>query len=164
MTFHVVSDPAQVKEIMRRTDDFVPTNALTSVVPLCAAARRILSGVRFALPPVLASASGEQHRRVRHLVAGFFSPAKVAAIGPRIRELTRERLQITAAALEAGPADLADILARHIPPVIMSELTGLACPELTLLKRWSRDSLELFWGWPDQDRQVQLAHSAAEFY
>ncbi|MCY0903352.1 cytochrome P450 [Arthrobacter sp. H14-L1] len=164
MTFHVVSDPEQVKEIMRRTDDFVPANALTSVMPLGAAARRILSRVRFALPPVLASATGEQHRRVRRLVAGFFTPAKVAAIGPRIRELTRERLGITAAALDDGPVDLADVLARHIPPVIMSELTGLDCPELTLLKRWSRDSLELFWGWPDEDRQVHLAHSAAEFY
>ncbi len=164
MTFHIVSDPDQVRDIMRRTDEFVPTNALTSVVPLCAAARRILSRVRFALPPVLASATGEQHRTVRRLVAGFFTPAKVAGIGPRIRELTRERLQTTAGALEDGPTDLADVLARHIPPAIMSELTGLACPELTLLKRWSRDSLELFWGWPDEDRQVHLAHSAAEFY
>ena len=58
MSFHVVSDPAEVREVMRRTEDFLPTNALTSVVPLAPAALRILSRARFALPPVLASATG----------------------------------------------------------------------------------------------------------
>ncbi len=36
--------------------------------------------------------------------------------------------------------------------------------DVPALKAWSRDSLELFWGWPDEDRQLELAHSAAEFY
>ncbi|PYI69446.1 cytochrome P450 [Arthrobacter livingstonensis] len=164
MTFTVISDPARVREVMRRTDDFAPTNALTSVVPLAPAALRVLSRARFALPPVLASATGAQHRAVRTLVGRFFTPAKVAAIGPRVRELTRERLAAASAGLGAGTVDLADALARHIPPVIMAELTGQPTPELALLKRWSRDSLELFWGWPDPDRQVLLAGSAAEFY
>ena len=32
------------------------------------------------------------------------------------------------------------------------------------LKRWGLDSMELFWGWPDEARQLELAHSAADFY
>ncbi|NMR28729.1 cytochrome P450 [Crystallibacter degradans] len=164
MSFHVVSDPAEVREVMRRTEDFLPTNALTSVVPLAPAALRILSRARFALPPVLASATGTKHRDVRKLVAGFFTPAKVAAIGPRVRELTRERTAATAELLHHGPVDLADAVAKHVPPVIMAELTGVRCPDLDILKRWSRDSLELFWGWPAEDRQPALAESAAEFY
>lgn len=171
MSFTVISDPAVVKEVMRRTDDFAPTNALTSVVPLAPATLRRLSRVRFALPPVLASATGEQHRAVRSMVARFFTPAKVAAIAPRVRELVREQLAGAAAKLAAGQAaleaptvDLADAVARHIPPVIMAELTGQPVPDLGLLKRWSQDSLELFWGWPDPDRQLVLAESAAAFY
>jgi len=164
MSFHVVSDPAEVREVMRRTEDFLPTNALTSVVPLAPAALRILSRARFALPPVLASATGAKHRHVRKLVAGFFTPAKVAAIGPQVRELTRVRTVATTELLHHGPVDLADAVAKHIPPVIMAELTGVRCPDLDILKRWSRDSLELFWGWPAEDRQPILAESAAEFY
>ncbi|AUI51354.1 cytochrome P450 [Arthrobacter crystallopoietes] len=164
MSFHVVSDPAEVREVMRRTEDFLPTNALTSVVPLAPAALRILSRARFALPPVLASATGAKHRQVRKLVAGFFTPAKVAAIGPQVRELTQVRTAETAELLQHGPADLADAVAKHIPPIIMAELTGIRCPDLDVLKRWSRDSLELFWGWPPEDRQPVLAESAAEFY
>lgn len=79
-------------------------------------------------------------------------------------ELTLQRCQVAAAVLDSGPVDLADIIGRHIPPVIMDELTGITSPELGLLKRWSRDSLELFWGWPDEERQLLLAGSAAEFY
>lgn len=164
MNYLVVGEPATVKEVMRRTDDFAPSNALTSVVPLAPATLRILSKARFALPPVLASATGEGHRRVRKAVAGFFTPAKVAAVTPQVRELTRHHLALTAAALTAGPVDLSLSLARHVPPVIMAELTGQDNPPLEDLKLWSRDSLELFWGWPSPERQLELAGSAAEFY
>lgn len=164
MSYTVIGEPSQVRDIMRRTDDFAPTNALTSVVPLAPATLRILSKVRFALPPVLASATGAQHRAVRTMVGRFFTPAKVAAIEPRVRELARQRLAATSVALGQGPVDLAESVGRHIPPVVMAELTGQPTPELELLKRWSTDSLELFWGWPAAERQLGLAASAAEFY
>lgn len=164
MSYLIIGDPTQVRDIMRRTEDFAPTNALTSVVPLAPATLRILSKVRFALPPVLASATGARHRAVRTMVGGFFTPAKVAAIEPRVRELARDRLAAAAIALQRGPVDLARSVGGHIPPVVMAELTGQPTPEPDLLKRWSMDSLELFWGWPDPDRQLVLAASAAEFY
>ncbi|AIY00127.1 hypothetical protein ART_0528 [Arthrobacter sp. PAMC 25486] len=164
MSYLIVGDPTQVRDIMRRTEDFAPTNALTSVVPLAPATLRILSKVRFALPPVLASATGAQHRAVRTLVGKFFTPAKVAAIEPLVRELARHRLAAASTALQRGPVDLAESVGRHIPPAVMAELTGQQIPELDLLKRWSTDSLELFWGWPDPDRQLLLAASAGEFY
>ena len=194
MTLTSISSPQLVKEVMRRTEDFMPSNALTSVVDLAPGTLRILAKARFALPPVLASATGEEHRAVRTMVGKFFTPAKVTGISALVRELSAERLAVTAAALGQGarapeiPApeipdhaalhhgtenggvpdhrvvDLAESIAMHIPPVIMAELTGQPMPELSLLKRWSQDSLELFWGWPGPERQQQLAHSAAEFY
>lgn len=164
MSYTVIGDPAQVRDIMRCTDDFAPTNALTSVVPLAPATLRALSKVRFALPPVLASATGAQHRAVRTIVGRFFTPAKVAAIEPRVRELAQHRVAATSIALGQGPVDLAESVGRYIPPVVMAELTGQPAPELDLLKRWSTNSLELFWGWPDPNRQLVLAQSAAEFY
>lgn len=164
MSYTVISEPEQVREIMRRPDEFVPSNALTSVVPLAPATLRLLAKARFALPPVLASATGAQHRAVRTMVGRFFTPAKVAALEPRIRELARERVSATGRDLARGSVDLAASVGRHIPPVIMAELMGQSSPELDLLKQWSRDSLELFWGWPDPDRQLVLARSAADFY
>lgn len=153
-----------MREVLRRIHDFEPTNALTSVVPLSTAALRVLSRAGFALPAILASATGERHRAVRRIVAAFFTPAKVAALRPRVSELTDARCRVAVDALSHGPVDLADMVGRHIPPLIMQELTGTGCPDLRTLKRWSRDSLELFWGRPDAQRQLELAHSAVELY
>jgi cytochrome P450 len=163
VSYHVVREPAQVAEVLRRHDVFLPTNALTSVVALHPATLRVLNSVGFALPPVLASATGRQHRTVRGVVTRFFTPDKVAAIRPRVIELTHAHCRTVARQLRSGTADLATV-AHQVPPVIMSELIGLRLPDLEVLKRWSQDSLELFWGWPDPDRQLQLASSASEFY
>lgn len=46
----------------------------------------------------------------------------------------------------------------------MQKLTGIPVPPMEFLKRWSQHSLELFWGWPDEQRQLVLATSAAEFF
>jgi cytochrome P450 len=163
VSWQVVREPRAVTEVLRRYDDFVPTNALTSVVTLHPATLRALSRVGFALPPVLASATGQQHRTMRQVVARFFTPEKVAAIRPRVIELTRAYCRTVAEQLQTASADL-NTVAHPVPPMIMSELIGLPLPQLRLLKRWSQDSLELFWGWPDASRQLELAVSASDFY
>lgn len=163
--YRVVDDPAAVREVLRRPDDFSPANALTHAVPLTAAAMRTLARVGFALPPVLASAEGPEHLRVRRVVAGFFSPARVAEQEPLMRSLTRERCAPLRQRLAAGDeVDLAAGLAVHVPPVVMERLTGVPTPPLDQLATWSRDSLELFWGWPDEERQGVLARSAADYF
>lgn len=162
--YFTVSDPQQVREVLQRTTEFLPTNALTAVEPLGPEALRVLARVGFALPPVLASATGDEHLRIRKLVARFFSPAKVAAVGDRVAALAREQAAGARPALEQGSTlDLGERVG-GIPAQIMWELIGVSGPPQKSLQRWSRDSLELFWGWPDARRQVELAHGAAEFY
>lgn len=162
MTYRLISEPAAVREVLRRPVDFPPTNALSAVTPLHPRALRTLHKAGFTLPPVLASASGELHTRVRRVVAGFFTPAAIAATAPAILELSEQHVTQANRRLAAGPVDLAAAIAGPVPFAIMQELTGINCP--STLKQWSRDSLELFWGWPDAPRQMHLAHAAAEFY
>jgi cytochrome P450 len=163
-SFCVVREPTLVREVLSRVEDFTPDNALTAVTPLSIPALRVLGAVGFALPPVLASATGTPHARTREIVARFFSPARVQEVGPRVVAVTEQRAEIASAALQRGPVDLVDVVTRHIPAVVMGELIGLTPPSIDLLQRWSRDSLELFWGWPDPERQLELAASAADFY
>lgn len=158
----MISDPVAVRQVLGRPEDFLPTNALTAVVPLSPGALRTLREAEFALPPVLASAAGQLHAQVRRVVAGFFTPAAIAAIAPTVIQLTEQRAKQVNVLLNAGPVDLAEEIAHRIPLTIMQQLIGIECPES--LKKWSQDSLELFWGWPDSDRQLELAVSAAAFY
>ncbi|XAS73315.1 cytochrome P450 [Micrococcaceae bacterium Sec5.1] len=163
--YKVLRDPDTVREVLHRPDDFSPANALLAVTPLTGQALRVLQKARFALPPVLASNHSPSHAAIRKVVAGFFTPAKVAAMEPRIRQLSRESAAGAAQLLSsAGSVDLVQAVAAYPPAVIMLEMLGLPVRDLPQLKAWSLDSLELFWGWPDPARQLELAHTAADFY
>ncbi len=161
----VVRDPDVVREVLQRPVDFSPANALVAVTPLAGPALRVLQRVRFALPPVLASNDTDTHAGIRKIVAGFFTPATVAAMEPRIRELAQEAARNAADQLaRSGQVDLVQTVAAFPPAIVMLEILGLPVRDLADLKRWGLDSMELFWGWPDEARQLELAHSAAGFY
>lgn len=167
--YRVVADPQQIKQILLQPDLFTPDNALLTAIDLEPATLRILAAERFSLPPVLASASGAAHRQVRGIVAGFFSPKKVAAqrayVESRVAQIVAElAADARAGGTEAGTVDLATRLADLIPPEVMERMTGVPAPPLADLKRYSRHSLELFWGWPPAERQIELAHTAVEFH
>ncbi|WP_115788578.1 cytochrome P450 [Arthrobacter silvisoli] len=163
--YRVVREPAEVREVLHRPDDFGPANALLAVTPLSGPALRILQGARFALPPVLASNDTSSHPGIRKVVAGFFTPATVESMEPRIRQLAKEAAYEAANGLAAaGSVELVQAVAALPPAVVMLEMLGLPVRDLPELKAWSLDSLELFWGWPGPERQLELARSAADFY
>ncbi|HWM06940.1 MAG TPA: hypothetical protein VNP92_31770, partial [Actinophytocola sp.] len=163
--YWVVDDPALAREVLLDPETFRPDNAVLAHTPLSVKALRVLSAVGFALPPTLANNAGESHRPIRAAVARFFSPARVAAIEPLTRSLTAARVAEAEAALARGEqVDLVEAVAAEPPALVVLDLLGLREVDVPALKAWSRESLELFWGWPDEDRQLELAHSAAEFY
>ncbi|GAA4044515.1 hypothetical protein GCM10023063_34010 [Arthrobacter methylotrophus] len=163
--YMVVREPAAVREVLHRPEDFSPANALIAVTPLSGPSLRVLQRARFALPPVLASNHTDSHAGIRKVVAAFFTPATVGAFEPRIRGIARDAALAAVKILEtAGQVDLVQAVAAYPPAIVMLELLGLPVRDLEELKAWSLDSLELFWGWPDAERQLELAHSAAEFY
>jgi len=163
--YWAVDDPALAREVLLDPDTFRPDNAVLAHTPLSVKALRVLSAVGFALPPTLANNAGESHRPIRAAVARFFSPARVAAVEPLTRSLTAARVAEASAALAAGEqVDLVEAVAAEPPALVVLDMLGLREVDVPALKAWSRESLELFWGWPDEDRQLELAHSAAEFY
>ena len=159
----LIDDPRQVRAVMTDPETFSPDNALITAVPLCPAARRILAREKFQLPPVLASASGPLHRTTRTIVQRFFTPRTLRDRLPRIQEIIEEEI---AALVSAGEkvTDLSETLAAAVPARSIEMLTGVPNPPQAQLRRWSADSLELFWGWPEEARQIHLAHSAVQFY
>lgn len=160
-----IEEPEMVREILRRSQEFTPANALHAAVGLAPATLRILARGRFALPPVLASASGPEHLAVRRIVAGFFSPARVQAQSGFIARRTRELCgQLRERLANGEQLDLAEQLAAPIPPEVVARMTNTPAPPIEQLKAWSRDSLELFWGWPDEQRQQVLARSAVQYH
>jgi cytochrome P450 len=176
----VVEEPAEVREVLLDPDTFRPDNAVLAHTSLSVKALRVLSSVGFALPPTLANNAGPSHRPIRAAVARFFSPARVAAVEPLTRRLVAERVAAAEVLLadcdcdcdcgrgrgraDRAVVDLVEVVAAEPPALVLLDLLRLDDVDVPALKAWSRESLELFWGWPDEDRQLELAHSAAEFY
>lgn len=161
----LVTDPDLVRAVLLDPEAFSPANALTAYRPLSVRALRILASAGFALPPTLANNATSSHRLIRRAVARFFGPARVRVAEPMVRRLVAARLAEVRRALTGGrQVDLVQAVARDVPALVLLELLGLDGVDLGALKRWSADSLELFWGRPAAEEQQRLARSAAQFY
>ncbi|QFZ24784.1 cytochrome P450 [Saccharothrix syringae] len=155
----LVSRYRDVRAVLADPRRFHPDNALTAVVPIPGPVLRVLARAGFSLPPTLANNGTPTHAGLRRLVARFLTPARVAAVGPRIAELTARRL-----AGLTGTADLHPVLARDLPAVVLLEVLGIRDVAVDALKAWSTASLELFWGDVTPERQHELAGPAAGFH
>jgi len=161
----LVSKHADIRTVLSKPQMFRPENALTAVTHIDPSALRILARVGFELPPTLANNGGTSHAELRSLVRQFFAPAKISAVLPLIRELASDAAELVKQDLDAGDeADLVALVTHDLPARVLIALLHLEDIDLPTLKRWSSDSLELFWGNPDAERQRELAVQAAAFY
>ncbi len=77
---------------------------------------------------------GERHDALRRIVNRGFTPRRIAAWEPRIRELVSESM----AKLRRGePFDVIRDLAVPVPTVVIAELLGVETSRLDDFKRWS---------------------------
>ncbi|MEU3308278.1 cytochrome P450 [Nocardiopsis sp. NPDC006832] len=90
--------------------------------------------VSWVAPDNMLTADGDRHRRLRTLVSQAFTPRRVEALRPRVREITSELLEeITAAGTET--VDLKEALALPLPITVISELFGVAPEHRDVLHR-----------------------------
>jgi cytochrome P450 len=165
----LVSRYDDVRAVLADPGRFHPDNALTAVTPVPRPVLRVLARAGFSLPPTLANNGTDTHGDLRRLVARFLTPARVAAMEPRIARLTGERLD----RLRGGEVDLHPVLARDLPAIVLMEVMGIDATvggaddqtlDVDALKAWSTASLELFWGDVTVERQYELAKPAAAFH
>lgn len=165
----LVSRYDDVRAVLADPVRFHPDNALTAVTPIPRPVLRVLARAGFSLPPTLANNGTDTHGDLRRLVARFLTPARVAAMEPRIARLTAERLD----RLTGGEVDLHPVLARDLPAIVLMEVMGIDATgggaddqplDVDALKAWSTASLELFWGDVTVERQYELAKPTAAFH
>ena len=75
-----------------------------------------------------------QHRKLRLLVSQAFTPRTVAALEPRIAEVTHRLLD---AAAGADRIDLIETLAYPLPVIVIAELLGIPATDLATFRRWA---------------------------
>jgi cytochrome P450 len=161
----LVSRFRDVRRVLLDPGAFLPDNAQHAVTPLPFAVLRVLARAGFTLPPALANNNTAGHPGLRRVVTRFFNAQRVAEAVPVIERIAGELLDAAEARIDAtGRCDLFPALAQPLPCRVLMELLGIRGIDPATLIRWSDASLELFWGRPEPERQLELAGLAGEFH
>ncbi len=125
------------------------------------AAGRIMEMSGITDPEVLArrrtsilSAEGDEHTRLRRLVAPAFSPRAADRLRPFMREVMNGLVDTVA---PAGRADFAVDICEPYPIPIICELLGAPKEDWKLFSRWAEDMLRVFNGNLQEDLPVITA-------
>ncbi|MFG1667846.1 cytochrome P450 [Streptomyces sp. Y7] len=154
-----------MRQVLLDPGVFLPDNAQNAVTPLPVAVLRILVQGGFTLPPALANNGTPSHPGLRRLVTRFFNAGRVAAAVPVIERIVDELLRPVRSELDAtGGCDLFPSFAQVLPCRVLMELLGIRGVDPATLVRWSDASLELFWGRPAPERQLELAELVVAFH
>jgi cytochrome P450 len=161
----LVSRHEDIRRVLLDPDAFLPDNAQRAVTPLPVGALRVLARAGFRLPAALANNGTASHPGLRRVVTRFFNARRVAAAVPVIERVADELLGAAAERIDAvGDGDLFTSFAQVLPCRVLMELLGIDDVPAATLIRWSDASLELFWGRPTPERQLELAPLVAEFH
>ncbi|MGW3405156.1 cytochrome P450 [Streptomyces zhihengii] len=161
----LVSRHADIRQVLLDTGAFRPDNAQQAVTRLPTATLRVLARAGFGLPPALANNGTDSHPGLRRVVTRFFNAQRVAAAVPVIGRVAGELLAAAAGDLrETGRSELFTGFAQVLPCRVLMELLGITGVDPATLIRWSDASLELFWGRPSPERQLELAAHAGAFH
>ncbi|WMX43747.1 cytochrome P450 [Streptomyces roseicoloratus] len=161
----LVSRYEDIRRVLLDPVAFRPDNAQHAVTPLGVPVLRRLARAGFRLGPALANNASESHAGLRRLVMRFFNAQRVAAAVPVVERIAGRLLDGVRAELDAtGGADLFSAYAHTLPCRVMTELLGIDGLDTATLVRWSDASLELFYGRPAPERQLELASLVGEFH
>ncbi|MEU8529584.1 MULTISPECIES: cytochrome P450 [Streptomyces] len=161
----LVSDYDDIRRVLLDPAVFHPDNAQHAVTPLPTGVLRVLARAGFKLPPALANNGTDSHQGLRRVVTRFFNAQRVAAAVPVVERIAGELLDAARAQLDAtGSCDLFASFAQILPCRVLMELLGIDGVDPVTLVRWSDASLELFWGRPALERQLELAVLVGEFH
>ena len=124
----------------------------------------LLQQLPIKIPEFLASrsliaADPPVHGPMRSLVNRGFTPRRIAALEPRIREIARNAL---AAVEEKGEFDLVEDLAIPLPVTVIAEMLGVETERHADFKRWSDCIVSGITGAAEGMRPETLLHAFAE--
>ncbi|MFC8432860.1 cytochrome P450 [Streptomyces sp. NPDC057253] len=149
----LVARDADVREVLRRPEDFSSANALLPDVLPSPAAFAVLGG-GFGGRPVVVTADGEAHLRLRAPIVRGLSPARVAAVLPYAAE--------RAAALVDGFAgdgrvELMSAYARKLPGDVIGRIVGLDPVDVPAVVHGGHRAEELLFRPLEESEQVAAA-------
>ncbi|WTN44273.1 cytochrome P450 [Streptomyces sp. NBC_00631] len=135
----LVARDADVREVLRRTEEFSSANALRPDVMPAPAALAVLGG-GFGGRPVVVTSDGERHQRLRAPLLRALSPARIAAALPYVRE---RAAALVDGFVADGRVELMSAYATRLPGEVIGRIVGLDPADVPLVVHGGRRAEEL---------------------
>jgi cytochrome P450 len=141
--FWAVTKYADVQEISQRPRLF--SSLRSQLFELVAAARgeaplgEMAAMVAMGGATTIIRMDPPQHNRHRKLVMGAFTPRRIAALEPRIREIAKHSLD---AIDPSRPVDFVEQVAIPMPMYVIAEMLGVSADDYGAFRRWSDAMIE----------------------
>ena len=159
--YWVVTRYSDIRRIFQSPKLFSAVNALDPIRPVCPAAARQLSAGGFRPVPTLTNTDPPAHTRARRLANIAFTPRRVAAMEPFVRDLT---VQFITQRLSSGRADLVRDFAWELPARVIFRVLGVPDEDVARVKAGSQSRLLFMFGRPTDEEQSSLAQGLATFW
>jgi cytochrome P450 len=157
----VITRYAEVRLILRAAASFSAINALEPLTELCPRAAMALSDGGYAPAPALTNLDPPRHSRQRRLANIAFTPKRVAALEPSIREVAKRFCEER---FRDGEADLVRDLTWALPALVLFRVLGLPESDLIRVKEGARHRGTVIYGQPCDTEQINAAHQLASFW
>jgi cytochrome P450 len=162
--YYVVTRHADIEAVFRDPELFSAANAQDPVTPLYEEARSVLAGAGFRTLRTMSNADGEHHSRIRRHNQVGFSPRRLRAMEPVVRQSTSALLDAMVAGRATGRADLVAALSYPLPAGIIFALLGFPAQDTDLLKSWAGNRMSFSWGRPTPDEQARIARHMLAYW
>jgi len=143
LDYWVVTRYHDIRQIFQTPKRFSAANTLAPLQPICPAAGHLLAEGGFRPVPTLTNSDPPGHTRVRRLATIAFTPRRVAAMEPLVRELTAQSVEKR---LSSGQADLVRDLAWDLPALVIFRVLGIPDEDVARVKAGAESRLLLMWG------------------
>ncbi|MGW7541656.1 cytochrome P450 [Streptomyces sp. NPDC054770] len=135
----LVARDADVREVLRRPEEFSSANALRPDVMPSPATLAVLGG-GFGGRPVVVTADGERHRQLRAPLLRALAPARIAAAVPYARE---RAAALVDGFVTAGRVELMSAYAARLPGEVIGRIVGLDPADVPVVVHGGRRAEEL---------------------
>ncbi|WP_405729616.1 cytochrome P450 [Streptomyces sp. NBC_00028] len=154
----LVARDAEVREVLRRTEDFSSANALVPDILPGPAALAVLGG-GFGGRPVVVTSDGSRHQELRGPLVRGLSPARVAAVLPYAAQRVAE---LVGSFVDAGEAELMGAYAQRLPGDVIGRIVGLDPAEVPAVVHGGHRAEELLFRPLEESEQIAAAEDVVD--
>lgn len=161
LDYWVVSRYADIREIFRDPATFSSENTQSPYRARPPEVQKILDDGNLSVVSGLSGRQPPDHTRLRGFIKKAFTPKRVAAQEPRIREIATTMIDAFA---QRGQADLAAELAYELPALVIFGMLGVPDSDVPNVKAWAASRVYMNFGDAPVAEQVYHAENLVRYW